>query len=70
MQSHFLQVPASSKKAHFSELKCQTVEKSGQLFALCHHFTPESDGALQEELSEMTAKILWQPICTVDQLPR
>lgn len=70
MQSRFLQVPTGSKKAHFSEWKCQTVAKSGQLFALCHHFIPESDGALQEESSEMTTKILWQPICTTDRLLR
>lgn len=70
MQNHFLPVQTSSKKAHFSEWKCQIVAKLGQLFALCHHFTPESDGALQEESSEMTTKILWQLICTTDQLLR
>lgn len=34
MQTHFLQVPRGSKKAHFSEWKHLTVARSGQLFAL------------------------------------
>lgn len=33
----------------------------------CHHFTPQLEGTLPEELSEMAVTILWQEICTTDQ---
>lgn len=65
MQSLFLQVLTSSKRHVFSERKCQTAVKLGQLFALCHLLIPESDGVLQEESSEMQLKcygnrfVLW-----------
>lgn len=39
----------------------------GSFFPCCHHFTPQLEGTLLQEWSEMAGTILQQEICTTDQ---